>query len=80
MNMVLIIMGTVLAVLFFLNIKSAADVLCRTVGGFVILLLYNAVAMSLSVPPVGINLISALLTGLLGLPGGALLIFCAILL
>lgn len=76
MNTAILILGFVLVLLFFLNIKSAADVFCRIIGGFAVLLIYNYLAGVFSLKVVGINLISALLAGIMGLPGGILL-FCA---
>lgn len=76
MNTALLILGLVLLLLFFLNIKSAADVLCRIIGGFAVLLIYNHLAGIFSLDIVGINLFSALIAGVMGLPGGILL-FCA---
>lgn len=77
MDMLFIILGAILVLLFFLYIKNAAEILCRIVGGFSLLIIYNALAMKFSIPVVGINLFSSLTTGLLGAPGGALLILCA---
>ena len=77
MDIAIIILGVILTALFFLHIKSAADVLCRIIGGFSLLFIYNTVAMHFLIPVVGINLFSAVIAGLLGLPGGALLICCA---
>ena len=74
MTVIYIILGTILTVLFFLHIKSAADLLCRIVGGFAFLIIYNSVAPLISLPALGINLVSATLCGILGLPGGAALI------
>lgn len=74
MEILLIILGAVLTVLFFLHIKSAADLLCRIVGGFAFLIIYNSAAPFISLPALGINAISAVLCGILGLPGGAMLI------
>ena len=72
MTVIYIILGIVLTVLFFLNIKNAADILCRIVGGMGILIVYNTVMTSST--QVGINLVSAIIVGLLGLPGGLLLL------
>lgn len=74
MEILLIILGAVLTVLFFLHIKSAADLLCRIVGGFAFLIIYNSAAPFIFLPALGINAISAVLCGILGLPGGAMLI------
>ena len=79
MNTLTIILGVLLVTLFFLNIKNAADILCRIAGGFAFLLLYNMLAPSFSLQSVGINLISSLVAGVMGLPGGILLV-CATLL
>ena len=76
MNYIYIVLGIILTVLFFLNIRSAADILCRIAGGFAFLFLYNALTPPLSLSPVGINLLSSAVTGILGLPGGILLICC----
>ncbi len=72
MEILYIILGVVLTVLFFLNIKNAADILCRIIGGVSLLIIYNTVFHGL--PAVGINLISGTVAGLLGLPGGLLII------
>ena len=72
MEILYIILGVVLTVLFFLNIKNAADLLCRIIGGVSLLIIYNTVFHGL--PAVGINLISGTVAGLLGLPGGLLII------
>ena len=78
MNTLLLIMGFVLTVLFFLNIRKAADVLCRIIGGFAVLFIYNAFAPMLSLKCVGINLLSALCTGVMGIPGSVLLLCAAV--
>ncbi len=72
MTAIYIILGIILTVLFFLHIKSAADILCRIIGGFAFLYIYNSVAYGL--PLLGINVISAAVCGILGLPGLGLLI------
>ena len=74
MTVVYIILGIILTALFFLNIKNAADILCRIIGGFAILIIYNAVASHFPLPLLGINPVTVLITGLLGIPGGALLV------
>lgn len=79
MDFLLIILGLVLSVLFFVNIKSAADILCRIVGGFGLLIIYNMAAPALSFAPVGINIFSAFICGIMGLPGGMLLVCCSFL-
>ena len=68
MEILYIILGVVLAVLFFLNIRSAADILCRITGGIGVLILYNTIFPNL--PTAGINLISGIVVGILGIPGG----------
>lgn len=73
MNTLFIILGVILALLFFLNIKPASEVLCRIVCGFAVLIGYNAVAPALLLVPIGINLISALLIGIFGAPGAIML-------
>ena len=73
MNTLFIILGAILALLFFLNIKPASEVLCRIVCGFAGLIGYNAVAPALFLVPIGINLISALLIGIFGAPGAIML-------
>ncbi len=73
MEILYMILGTVLTALFFLNIKNAADLLCRIIGGISLLIVYNTAFPFL--PGVGINLVSGTVAGLLGLPG-VLLIIC----
>lgn len=74
MEFLLIIIALALGVVFFLNIKSAASFLCRTVGGFAFLLVYNSIAPQIGMPLLGANLFSASICGMLGVPGGLLLI------
>ncbi len=74
MTVLYIILGIILTVLFFLNIKNAADILCRIIGGFAMLVIFNMAAPHLALPLIGINPITVLTTGLLGLPGGVLLV------
>jgi len=74
MEFLLIIIALVLGVLFSFNIKSTAAILCRIAGGFAFLLVYNSVAPHIGLPPVGINIISSAICGILGVPGGLLLI------
>lgn len=73
MTAVYIILGILLTVLFFLNIKKAADILCRIIGGISVLIIYNTTFPFL--PGAGINLVSGTIAGLLGLPGILLVIF-----
>lgn len=72
MEILYIILGVVLVVLFFLNIKNAADILCRITGGIGVLILYNTIFSHL--PHAGINLISGTAVGILGLPGGIMVL------
>ncbi len=72
MTVIYIILGAILTAVFFLNIKTAASLLCRIAGGFAFLYIYNSVAYGL--PLLGINVISATVCGILGLPGLGLLI------
>ena len=78
MNTIFILLGAVLALVFFLNIKPAAEVLCRIVCGFALLLCYNMVAAPLSWVTIGINLISSLIVGIFGFPGGVMLILASL--
>ena len=66
-------LGAVLCILFFLNIKSAANILCRIVGGFLFLIIYNTAAPMLSLAPIGANLITAAICGVLEVFGFLLL-------
>ncbi len=77
MDVLLIFGGALLLALFFLNMRTAADVLCRIICGFMILLLYSSVAPAAALPIVGVNLITALIIGFLGIPGGILLLCTA---
>ena len=70
MELFLIVIAIVLGVVFFLNMKSTALILCRIVGGFLFLLIYN----SLPLPTVGINLVTAAVCGVLEVPGWLLLL------
>ena len=76
MEILYIILGVVLTVLFFLNIKNAADLLCRIIGGVCFLIIYNTAFPFL--PEAGINLVSGTVAGLLGIPGGLLIIFLGV--
>lgn len=69
-----IFLGIILCVLFFLNIKSAANILCRIVGGFLFLILYNTIAPMASLSTVGVNLATATVCGFLDVSGAVLLI------
>ncbi len=74
MTVLYIILGILLTGLFFLNIKNAAEFICRIIGGVVMLIIYNSVASFLHLPLLGINLITVLAVGFLGLPGGVLMV------
>ena len=75
MTILYVILGVVLALLFFLNIKNAADILCRIIGGTTILVAYNLIAYTFSFPAVGVNPFFIVIAGFLGLPGGMLAVF-----
>lgn len=79
LDYLLIFLGIILCVLFFLNIKSAANILCRIVGGFLFLILYNTVAPMVSLSTVGVNIITAAVCGFLEIFGVLLLILLNIL-
>lgn len=72
MDSVLTILGMLLALLFFLNIKPASEVFCRILCGFSVLIALNSAFMMFSPVRVGVNLITALIIGIFGAPGGAL--------
>ena len=72
MTVIYIILATVLTALLFLKINYAADFLCRIIGGIGVLIIYNTVFPSF--PPIGINLVSGTVVGLLGLPGGIMVL------
>ena len=72
-------LGIVLCVLFFLNIKSAANILCRIVGGFLFLIIYSTFAPMISLAPIGVNLITATICGTLEIFGFLLLFILNIL-
>lgn len=72
-------LGILLCALFFLNIKSAADILARIVGGFLFLIIYNTFAPMLSLSTVGANIITASVCGFLEIHGAILLILLNIL-
>lgn len=74
MDFLLIFLGSLLFVLFFANIKNAAALLCRVAGGFVFLVLFNTLSPLVSLAPVGANIVSAFLCGVLEIPGAVLLI------
>lgn len=66
-------LGIILCVLFFLNIKSAANILSRIVGGFLFLIIYNTFAPMISLSPIGANLVTATICGTLEIFGFLLL-------
>ena len=80
LNYLLFFLGIVLSVLFFLNIKSAANILCRIVGGFLFLIIYSTAAPMISLAPIGTNIVTAAICGLLEIPGFLLLLALNILL
>ena len=80
LNYLLFFLGIILSVLFFLNIKSAANILCRIVGGFLFLIIYSTVSPMLSLAPIGTNIVTATICGTLDVPGFLLLLSLSILL
>ena len=78
MNFLIVFLGLLLLVLFFFNIKKAADILCRIIGGAFFLMLYNRLIPFIPLPLLGVNLISSAVCGTLGIGGWALLICCRI--
>ena len=74
MKILLLVAAVCVAVLYYTNIKTASSVLCRITGGFLFLFIYNTIAPHIALPLLGINMISAAVCGLLGLPGGVLLL------
>ncbi len=74
MGFLLIVFAIALGVVFFLNIKSSALILCKVAGGFIFLLIYNSIAPRIGMPVLGANLLSASICGILGVPGGLLLL------
>lgn len=72
MTLLYYILGLTLLVLFFLNINTAAQMLCKIAGGLSILFLYAP--LSCFLPPVGINLLTASVLAVFNLPGGVLLV------
>ena len=72
MNTFLVFAGAVLFLLFFLNLKYASELLCRIISGFGILFILDRVAAFYDLEIVGINLVTATVAGILGLPGCAL--------
>ncbi len=71
MTIVYVILGILLAAIFFLNIKNAADLFSRIIGGMGVLIIYNTIFPD---PCAGINLVTAAIVGLLGLPGGIMVL------
>ncbi len=80
MKSLLLILGAVLIILFFLNIKPASEVLCRILCGFCVLIAVNSALVFFSSQALGINLITALLTGILGAPGVIFILAAALIL
>lgn len=74
MKIVYIIGGIALGVPILLNMRCAAEALCRAAVGFFALLGYNMISAAAGLAPVGVNALSAMIVGFLGLPGGALLV------
>ena len=77
MNYLIGLSGIFLLALFFFNIKKAADILCRIVGGAFFLIFYNNLVPFIPLPLLGVNLISSAICGVLGFGGWALLICCS---
>ncbi len=80
MKSLLLILGTVLCLLFFLNIKPASEVLCRILCGFCVLIAVNSVLVFFSSVSLGVNLITALITGIFGAPGIIFILAAALIL
>ncbi len=78
MDFLFYILGVGLIIVFFSNIKITADILCRILGGFAMLLIYNTPAPFLALPHVGVNFISSTLCAILGFPGLLLLLLSSI--
>ena len=74
MKILLIIAAVCIAVLYSSNIKTASSVFCRITSGFLFLFIYNTVAPGFALPSLAVNVISAAICGVLGLPGGVLLL------
>ena len=60
--------------LFSLPIRLVFRILINTAAGFALLLIFNYIGMYLGLS-IGINIINALLIGILGIPGLLLLVF-----
>ena len=80
MKSLLIILGAVLSLLFFLNIKPASEVFSRMICGFCVLIAVNSALMFFSSLTVGVNLITALITGTFGVPGVVFVLAAALVL
>ena len=74
MKIIYIILAFLLTALFFMNIKYAADLLCRIAGGAALLIIFNSVCGFFAFHTVGINILSSAVVGMLGLPGGVVLV------
>lgn len=72
---ILIVLAVMLVFkLFSLPIRLVFRILINTAAGFALLLLFNYIGMYLGLS-IGINIINALLIGILGIPGLLLLVF-----
>lgn len=72
---ILIVLAVMLVFkLFSLPIRLVFRILINTAAGFVLLLIFNYIGMYLGLS-IGINIINALLIGILGIPGLLLLVF-----
>ena len=72
---ILIVLAVMLVFkLFSLPIRLVFRILINTAAGFALLLLFNYIGVYLGLS-IGINIINALLIGILGIPGLLLLVF-----
>ena len=72
---ILIVLAVLLVFkLFSLPIRLVFRILINTAAGFALLLIFNYIGMYLGLS-IGINIINALLIGILGIPGLLLLVF-----
>lgn len=72
---ILIVLAVMLVFkLFSLPIRLVFRILINTAAGFALLLIFNYIGMYLGLS-IGINIINALLIGILGIPGLLLLVF-----
>lgn len=79
MESLLLIMGFILALLFFTNIRPASEVLCRILCGFAVLIGLNTASAAFTSVTVGVNILTALIVGIFGAPGAALLFAASLL-